>query len=61
VAYGAVIESKQDPQSEWEKIIQGAKKEGKLSLYLYQGEGELGALSQLFQTKYPEKRKDERA
>jgi iron(III) transport system substrate-binding protein len=53
-AYGAAVESKQDSQSEWEKIIQGAKKEGKLSLYLYQGEGELGALSQLFQKKYPE-------
>jgi iron(III) transport system substrate-binding protein len=52
--YGSAIESKQDAQSEWEKIIQGAKKEGKLSLYLYQGEGELGALSQLFQKKYPE-------
>lgn len=53
-AYGAGIESKHDSQSEWEKITQGAKKEGKLSLYLYQGEGELGALSQLFQKKYPE-------
>jgi hypothetical protein len=34
VAYGAVIESKQDPQSEWEKIIQGAKKEGKLAVFI---------------------------
>src|ERR1700754_1906140 len=33
-AYGAGIESKPDSQSEWEKITQGAKKEGKLSLYL---------------------------
>ena len=41
-------------QSEWEKTVQGAKKEGKLSLYLYQGEGELSALAQLFQKKYPE-------
>ena len=53
-AYGAGIESKHDSQSEWEKITQGAKKEGELSLYLYQGDGELGALSQLFPKKYPE-------
>src|SRR5215468_7946143 len=52
--YGAAIESKHDWQSEWEKTIQGAKKEGKLSLYLYQGEGELGAVAQTFQKKYPE-------
>lgn len=53
-AYADVAESKQDWQSEWEKTIQGARKEGKLSLYLYQGEGELGAVAQLFQKKYPE-------
>jgi iron(III) transport system substrate-binding protein len=53
-AYGAATESKQDWQSEWEKTIQGAKREGKLSLYLYQGEGELGGVAQLFQKKYPE-------
>jgi iron(III) transport system substrate-binding protein len=41
-------------QMDWERTVQGAKKEGKLSLYLYQGEGELGALAQLFQQKYPE-------
>lgn len=41
-------------QSEWEKTVQGAKKEGKLSLYLYGGDGELGAVAQLFQKKYPE-------
>src|SRR6266478_9279961 len=52
-AYGAA-ESKQDWQVEWEKTIQAAKKEGKLSLYLFQGEGELGAVAQLFQKKYPE-------
>jgi iron(III) transport system substrate-binding protein len=47
-------ESKAEWQSEWDKTVQGAKKEGKLSLYLYQGEGELGAVAQLFQKKYPE-------
>src|SRR5207237_10045085 len=53
-AYADATESKQEWQSEWEKTIQGARKEGKLSLYLYQGEGELGAVAQLFQKKYPE-------
>jgi len=53
-AYGAAAESKQDWQSEWDKTLQGAKREGKLSLYLYQGEGELGAAAKLFQKKYPE-------
>jgi iron(III) transport system substrate-binding protein len=43
-----------DWQAEWEKTVAGAKREGKLSLYLYQGEGELGAVAQLFQKKYPE-------
>jgi len=41
-------------QSDWEKTVQAAKKEGKLSLYLLQGEGELSAVAQLFQKKYPE-------
>jgi iron(III) transport system substrate-binding protein len=50
--YGA--EPKPNWQSEWEKTVQGAKKEGKLSLYVYQGDGQLGALTQLFQKKYPE-------
>ena len=45
---------KADWQSEWEKTVQGAKREGKLSLYLYQGEGELSAVAQLFQKKHPE-------
>jgi len=53
-AYGAAAESKQDWQSEWDKTLKGAKSEGKLSLYLYQGEGELGGVAQLFQKKYPE-------
>lgn len=41
-------------QSEWEQTIQGAKKEGGLSLYLLQGDGELDNVAQLFQKKYPE-------
>jgi iron(III) transport system substrate-binding protein len=41
-------------QSEWERTVQAAKKEGSLSLYLFQGEGELGAMAQQFQKKYPE-------
>ncbi len=41
-------------QTEWERTIQAAKKEGELSLYLLQGEGELTALAQLFQKKYPD-------
>jgi iron(III) transport system substrate-binding protein len=53
-AYSAAAESKQDWQSEWDKTLKGAKSEGKLSLYLYQGEGELGGVAQLFQKKYPE-------
>ena len=41
-------------QQEWDKTVEAAKKEGSLSLYLYQGEGELGAMAQQFQKKYPE-------
>jgi iron(III) transport system substrate-binding protein len=41
-------------QQEWEKSVEAAKKEGALSLYLFQGEGELSAVAQLFQKKYPE-------
>jgi hypothetical protein len=47
-------ESKPDWQTEWERTVQAAKKEGALSLYLLQGEGELGTVVQLFQKKYPE-------
>lgn len=47
-------ESKSNWQAEWERTVQAAKKEGSLSLYLFQGEGELGAMAQLFQKKYPE-------
>jgi len=50
----SAAEVKTDWQAEWERTVQGAKKEGKLSLYLYQGEGELGAVARLFQKKYPE-------
>lgn len=41
-------------QQEWDKTVDGAKKEGALSLYVYQGDGELGGMVQLFQKKYPE-------
>ena len=47
-------ESKPNWQAEWERTVQAAKKEGALSLYLFQGEGELGTVVQLFQKKYPE-------
>ncbi|MGH7767918.1 MAG: ABC transporter substrate-binding protein [Candidatus Binatia bacterium] len=40
--------------SEWERTVAAAKKEGKLSLYLYQGDGELEGVAQAFQKKYPE-------
>jgi iron(III) transport system substrate-binding protein len=51
-AHGA--ESKANWQAEWERTVQAAKKEGGLNLYLYQGEGELASMAQLFQKKYPE-------
>ncbi len=43
-----------DWQTEWEKTVQAAKKEGSLNLYLLQGDGELSAVARLFQKKYPE-------
>ncbi|HEY7168617.1 MAG TPA: hypothetical protein VIB79_28935 [Candidatus Binatia bacterium] len=52
--YVGAVEPKQNWQSEWQKTIDGARNEGKLSLYLYQGEGELAALVQLFHKKYPD-------
>ena len=52
VSHGA--ESKSSWQAEWERTVQAAKKEGALSLYILQGDGELGAVAQLFQKKYPE-------
>ena len=47
-------ESKPNWQAEWERTVQAAKKEGGLSLYLFQGDGELNNVAQLFQKKYPE-------
>ena len=47
-------ESKPNWEAEWDRTVQAAKKEGSLSLYLFQGEGELGTVVQLFQKKYPE-------
>ncbi len=41
-------------QVEWERTVQAANKGGKLSLYLYQGDGELEAVARAFQKKYPE-------
>ena len=52
LSHGA--DSRSNWQAEWERTVQAAKKEGALSLYLLQGEGELSALAQLFQQKYPE-------
>jgi hypothetical protein len=39
---------------EWEATVEGAKKEGRLSLYLYQGDGELEAVANEFQKNIPE-------
>jgi iron(III) transport system substrate-binding protein len=52
VAQGA--ESKTNWQTEWDRTVSAAKKEGSLSLYVYQGDGELTAVAQMFQKKYPE-------
>lgn len=53
-AVSHAAETKANWQAEWDRTVSAAKKEGSLSLYLYQGEGELGTLVQLFQKKYPE-------
>ena len=56
-AWGANIfaaESKPNWQAQWEKTVEGAKKEGKLSLYVYDGEDVLATVAKLFQKKYPE-------
>src|SRR5713226_242959 len=48
-------EAKPGWQAEWERTVAAAKREGKLSLYLYyQGDGELEGVAQTFQKKYPE-------
>jgi len=47
-------EAKTSWQAEWERTVQAAKKEGALSLYLLEGDGELGAVAQTFQKKFPE-------
>lgn len=41
-------------QQEWDKTVEAAKKEGSLSLHLFQGDGELASVAQQFQKKYPE-------
>ena len=50
----AVFAAESSAQAEWERTVAAAKKEGKLSLYLYQGDGELESVAQTFQKKYPE-------
>ncbi|MGH7772037.1 MAG: ABC transporter substrate-binding protein [Candidatus Binatia bacterium] len=47
-------ELKESWKAEWERIVESAKREGKLFLYLYQGDGELEAVANEFQKKYPE-------
>ena len=54
VAPSHAADAKPNWQTDWERTVQAAKKEGALSLYLLQGDGELGAVAQLFQKKYPE-------
>lgn len=54
VTQSQAAESKSNWQAEWDRTVAAAKKEGALFLYLYQGEGELGAMAQAFQKKYPE-------
>ena len=54
IATAHAAEFKPNWQAEWERTVQAAKKEGGLNLYLFQGEGELGAMAQQFQKKYPE-------
>jgi iron(III) transport system substrate-binding protein len=48
---GYTAESK---DGNWERADAAAKKEGKLTLYLYQGEGGLEAVAQTFQKKFPD-------
>jgi iron(III) transport system substrate-binding protein len=54
LATAHAAEVKSNWQAEWERTVQAAKKEGALSLYMYQGEGELAAMAQQFQKKFPE-------
>ena len=47
-------ETKEGGPAEWERTVAGAKKEGRLSLYLYLGDGELQGVAQAFQKKFPD-------
>ena len=47
-------EPRTDWQAEWERTVQAAKKEGVLSLYHLEGDGELGAIAKIFQKQFPE-------
>jgi iron(III) transport system substrate-binding protein len=53
-AFANAAEPKVGWQQQWDKTVEAAKKEGALSLYLLQGEGELESMVRLFQKKYPE-------
>jgi len=54
VALAAAADPNSNWQAEWARTISAAKREGSLSLYVFQGDGELVSLAQLFQKKYPE-------
>jgi iron(III) transport system substrate-binding protein len=54
VTLSLAAQPKPNWQQEWDKTVEAAKKEGSLSLYLYQGDGELGGMAQQFQKRYPE-------
>ena len=54
VAPSHAADAKPNWQAEWDRTVNAAKKEGALSLYVFQGEGELGTVVQQFQKKYPE-------
>lgn len=51
---GVAAELNESWKVEWVKIVEAARKEGRLSLYLYHGDGELEAVAGEFQKKYPE-------
>jgi len=53
-AITSAAETKRLGSASGREFSKPAKKEGSLSLYLFQGEGELAAVAQLFQKKYPE-------
>ncbi len=52
--FSFAAQAKPSWQQEWERTLEAAQKEGALSLYLLEGDGELGAVAQTFQKKFPE-------